>query len=330
MPTKDETVVCASSDCDEVFTPRRWNQVYHSQKCKRAMENARRNTSAPSPSKASLAAKKAAETRRRNRESVSEQSRFSPLRILFFDIETAPMLAYIWQAKTEYVNTGMITHDTFLISWSAKWGGEKKVHGEVLTPQEAKDQDDDRIVLALAQMLRDADVVVAHNGDRFDIPMVNNRLLSLGQEPLGPIKTIDTLTLSRKSFRLASNKLDYLARQLGIGAKIETDFGLWKGCYAGDSKALRKMLTYNQQDVVLLEEVYNRISAYVKGLPRLVDANYDGQHVCPFCGGSDLQRRGLYRTNASTFQRYQCQGCARWSRARTAMKSKRIGIVPLA
>lgn len=251
------------------------------------------------------------------------------MRTLFWDIETAPMLAYIWQAKTEYVQMDAITHEVFMLSWAAKWEGGQKVYSDVLSPGEAVAQDDNRIVASLADMVREADMVVAHNGDRFDIPVLNNRLLLLGGEPLGPVKTIDTWRLARKSFRLASNKLDYLAQQLGVGEKLHTDFSLWKRCYVGDEQALAKMHRYNRRDVRILEGVYERLQPYVKGLPRLVDGEYQDQHACPSCGSVALQRRGFHRTNASTFQRWKCNDCGRWSRSRTAEREMKLARVPL-
>jgi hypothetical protein len=253
----------------------------------------------------------------------------SDLRIWLWDVETAPMLAYIWQAKTEYVQPQAITHETFMLTWAGKWHGQSKVHGDALTPDEALAQDDTRIVGSLADRLREADVVVAHNGDRFDLPIVRSRLMLQGLDPLGPVRSIDTLTLARKSFRLASNKLDHLARVLGIPGKIGTSFSLWQRCYHGDPKALASMLRYNRQDAVVLEAVYDALAPHVRGLPRLVDADAEGELVCPSCGSGDLQRRGFHRTNASTFQRFACQSCGRWSRSRTSEPGRKLGPVPL-
>ena len=251
-----------------------------------------------------------------------------PLRMLFWDIETAPLLAHVWQAKTKYIGAHQFVHDSFMLCWAAKWADQKKVHADSLSSEEARGQDDRRIVVTLANMLREADVVVAHNGDRFDIPMLNNRLLTLGEEPLGPVKTIDTLTLARKSFRFASNKLDYLAQHLGVGKKIKTDFDLWLDCYHGKAKALKAMVRYNRQDVRVLEDVYHAIAPYVKGLPRLVDAA-GVEDVCPTCGSESLEQDGWHRTNASTFPRFRCGNCERYCRSRKADRSKKVGMHPL-
>jgi hypothetical protein len=249
-------------------------------------------------------------------------------KILFWDLESAPLLAFIWSARTEYVGTHMIEHEAFLLSWAAKWADQPKVLSGVLTPEEALAQDDSRIVADLGDLLREADVVVAHNGDRFDVPRVNSRLLLQGLEPLGPLRTIDTLKLARRSFRLASNKLDWLAEQLGHGNKLSTTFALWERCYRGDPKALAEMVRYNRKDVVLLEEVYRELEPYVSGLPRLVDA--DGRSMlCPTCGSDKLEQAGFHRTNSSTFPRYRCGDCKRYSRSRTADRSKKLDLMPL-
>lgn len=260
---------------------------------------------------------------------LAEHEAASRQRILFFDIETAPMLAYIWQAKTEYVGTHQIQHETFMLSWAAKWEDTKKVYGQVLTPEQAVAQDDEGLVEDLADLIRQADVVVGHNLNRFDIPMLNNRLFLLGLEPLGPVRTVDTLTLARKSFRLASNKLDWLAEQLGLGNKIGTSFSLWDRCYRGDPAALKAMLKYNRKDVTLLQDVYERMLPYVKGLPRLVDATARDAAACPSCGSDDLTPDGVYRTNASTFPRYRCEACHRHCRGRSADLARKLAMVPL-
>lgn len=252
------------------------------------------------------------------------------LKILFFDIETAPLLAYIWRPSDDYVTSERLLHDTWVICWSAKWAHEpKKVHVGVVTPQEARDQDDTRIIAELADLIREADIIVAHNGDRFDLPMFNGRLLMLGLEPIGPVQTIDTLKLARSNFRLAYNKLDYLAEQLGLGNKLKTNFQLWKDCYHGDEKALAKMSKYNVKDAILLEQVFNKLKPYVKGLKRLVEPEYDKEESCPFCSSLDMNRRGFARTQSATYQKFQCGSCKRYSRSRTSTDQPKFAMVPL-
>lgn len=250
------------------------------------------------------------------------------LRVLIYDLETAPLLAHIWHPTDDYVAHDRLIHDSFLLTWAAKWHGEKKLYTGVLNDSEAKNQDDSRIVKDLAALIREADFLVAHNADKFDVPMFNNRLLALGLEPMGPKRTIDTLKLAKKNFRLAYNKLDYLGEFLGLGRKIKTDFDLWRACYHGDEKALAKMSRYNRRDVVLLEQVYDMLLPYVNWLPRMVQPEVNEQFACPTCGSADLTRRGQYHTNVSTFWRFQCKSCLRYCRSRHAER-KRFSVAPL-
>lgn len=261
--------------------------------------------------------------------SLSERLQATPHKVLFFDIETAPSLAYIWSAKTRYVGAHQIRHETFLLTWAYKWGHEDEVVSKKMTKAEAIAQDDRRLVESLAKVIREADWICGHNVDRFDLPMLNNRVLLHDLEPLGNVKTIDTLKLAKKSFRLMSNKLDWLAQQMGFGHKISTDFDLWARCYRGDTKALAEMLEYNEHDVVLLQQVYERLAPHVKGLPRLVDATHNGQFACPSCGSRDLEEAGVYRTNASTFDKFYCPDCKRYCRTRVSKGTRKLAVVPL-
>ena len=252
----------------------------------------------------------------------------SNLKILFWDVETAPMLAYIWRPSDDYVNSERLIHESWMICWAAKWAGQKKVHTGVVTPEEALEQDDSRICKDLADLIREADIVVAHNGDRFDLPVLNGRLLQMDLEPIGHVSSIDTLTLARRNFKLAYNKLDYLAESFGFGNKLKTNFALWKSAYFGDAKALEKMRKYNIKDVVLLEQVFEKMRPYVKSLKRLIEPDYDNQFACPSCGSEDLMKRGTLTTQSATYQKYQCNGCQRYSRSRTSFKPK-FEVVPL-
>jgi len=252
----------------------------------------------------------------------------TPHKVLFWDVESAPMLGWLWQAKTDWVASGMLEHEVFLLSWAAKWEGSRSVISDRLTGEEAVAQDDSRIVTSLIDLIREADTIVAHNGDRFDAKVVRGRAMLLGVEPLGPVRSIDTLAEAKRSFRLSHNSLAHLARHLEVPTKLGTSFALWRDSYGGDETALAKMDRYCRRDVRVLEDVYRKMRPYVKGAHRLQSAETEGEHVCPSCGSAELVRRGTYETNASTFQRYRCE-CGRWSRSRKS-SPVRLSTTPLA
>lgn len=225
------------------------------------------------------------------------------------------MISHHWNPKTEWVPPVMNISKYYMLSWAAKWAGKEKVYSDHLTVAETHRAKDDRIVLSLADMIREADIVVAHNGDRFDIKKVNWRVAKHKQEPLGPVRSIDTLKLSRASFGTEYHNLNELGMELCGHEKIKVDWELWESAKNGDEKAMRKMVRYNRRDVTLLEEVFEAMKPYVKSLPRLVDGTGE---VCPHCGSDVLIKRGLKHTNAASYQRYQCKQCLRYCRYRRA------------
>ena len=165
------------------------------------------------------------------------------------------------------------------------------------------------------KLLEEADMVVTYNGNRFDIPVLNKEFLIYGMNPPAPYKSVDLYQTVKRQFRFTSNKLDYLAQQLGLGKKIDTNFSLWVECMDRNAEAWKKMEEYNINDVVLLEKVYNKLKPWIKH-----HANHnlynDAGLVCPNCGGNHYQRRGYSYTSTCKYQRYQCNGCGTWFRSR--------------
>ena len=243
------------------------------------------------------------------------------LKILLIDIETAPKRAYVWRMWKENVSYGQLISDWFMLTWSAKWHGESHIYGDKLDPKEVLEENDYRIVSSLRDMMDEADVIVGHNGDKFDLPSINTRMVVNGIDQPSPYRSVDTLKIAKRNFKFSSNRLDYLGEALGVGRKIDTGgFDLWARCMKGDKKALQQMLDYNMQDVVLLESVYDELRPYHKTHPS--HGATEDTPVCPKCGGKHMQKRGFSLTNTNKYQRYQCQDCGSWARGRTNLRDK--------
>jgi len=242
-------------------------------------------------------------------------------KILILDIETAPIKAYVWGLFKQNVGLNMIDRDSYMLSWSAMWLGDKEVMSDSLPEHKSyvfSASNDRHIVESVWRLLDEADIVVAHNGKGFDIPKINARFLQHGIAPPSPYKIVDTLKTARSAFKLTSNKLDYLAQYLGVGKKMSTGgFELWEGCMNSDPKSWKKMVKYNKRDVLILEKVYKKLRPWIRPHPNL--ALYDDKigRVCPTCGGHHIQKRGNYMTTTGRYQRYQCMNCMTWSRERT-------------
>jgi hypothetical protein len=237
-----------------------------------------------------------------------------PAKVLFLDIENSPMVAYSWGPMWE-TRLIEIIEPWYMMSFAYKWQGQKRVTVRALPdyPLYAKHpQNDKALAFELRNLLDEADVVIAHNGDRFDLPKCASRVLVHGGKPPSPYKTIDTLKISRRQFRFESNKLDDLCRILGIGSKLKhTGFDLWKRCMEGDERAWRIMRRYNAHDVDLLEALYDRIKPWAPSHPKL--NHFTRAIACPTCQSPNIQSRGFAFTATGKRQRIACQSCGAWS-----------------
>lgn len=195
-----------------------------------------------------------------------EKDKYLP-KILLLDIETAPMRAYVWQLYKVNISNDQIISDSFILSWAAKWLFDDQIYSDVITFASVKRGYDKPILRKIWNMVNEADVLIAHNGDQFDIPMLNTRFIINGLGRPMPYQSIDTLKVvnRQKQFRFGSNRLDFINRQLGLDRKIKTGgFDLWKRCMDGDKEALNDMVEYNRQDVSILEELYVLLRPWIK------------------------------------------------------------------
>lgn len=246
-------------------------------------------------------------------------------KILIFDIETSPMLAYVWGRFKQFVSLDQTVSEWFIISWSAKWLNNPNVMCDVLTSEEASNEDDSRITRSMWYLFNEADIVLAHNGSRFDVPKLNSRFLLNGLMPPNPYRQIDTLQVARKEFGFSSNKLDALAGYLGIEHKSDTNFNLWKRCLAGEQEALDYMLAYNIKDVEILEKVYLKLRPWIKNHPNISLYLENEDETCPHCGSINVADTGTFSyTNVSKFSNVRCLDCKGLARRRTSDYPKEI------
>lgn len=256
-------------------------------------------------------------------------------KVLILDIETAPISAYVWGIWNQNVHLPQIKTDWFCLTWAAKWLFEDKVYSAKLKPEEVANQDDKRIMEGIWNLVNEADIVIAHNAVKFDIPRLNSRFIINDLCPPLPYQIIDTLGHIRRQFGFTSNKLDYVNKLLNLERKKETSFELWDNCMKGDRKALKEMEEYNVQDVRILEETYLQIRPWIKPHPNMGLFILDEtEHRCPSCGSNELEEQGkCYNTSANIYELFRCGNCSSISRKRlgaATIKQKRHLLIPTA
>lgn len=243
------------------------------------------------------------------------------IKTLLIDIETAPNLSYVWG----HYDQSVIKHvkPWYILCVGMKWLNEPT---EVITLPEMS-WSEDAMIGVVWDYLDDADIVVGHNGDKFDLRKLNAKFIEYGMTPPSPYKTVDTLKVARRVAKFNQNGLGPLSAHLDIGNKISHEgFSLWERCMVQDPEdevAWRKMVRYAKRDVDQLEKLYKRLLPWIPNFPSVAE----GGKSCPHCQSKRLQRRGFYRTKTMTYQRYWCKDCGAWSRSRLSEPQQRPEVV---
>ena len=240
-------------------------------------------------------------------------------RILILDIETAPLLASVWRIWDENIGLNQINSDWHLLSFSAKWVGEKTIIYEDQSKAK-RIEDDTRLLKVVHALLCEADIVVAHHGKKFDLPKLNARFITNGFEPPSPYKIVDTREVAAKTFGFTSNKLEFLSSVLCTKKKLAhrkfAGFELWKQCLAGNAAAWAEMKKYNIRDVEALEELYLKFRPWQQtGSPNFSVFNDSEVEQCPKCGSENMHRNGFVCLAVGKYQRFKCGDCGAWARS---------------
>lgn len=252
-------------------------------------------------------------------------------RVLVADIETFPIVAYVWSLWKQNIGLDQIERDWSMMSFAAKWLGRPEVF-YLDNRYMADARDDSAQLAALHELLSNTDMVIAHNGARFDLPKIRARMAMSGYSPLPPVKVIDTLLLNRKAFMFTSQRLAYVSERLATVPKDEhaayPGFKLWRGCMAHEKAAWAECEKYNITDVTSLEETYTALRGWYEGAPNFGPYTRPSSaeaHTCPSCGSENVIRKGVRQTQVGIYPRYHCNSCGSWSRGRVMDAADRAG-----
>lgn len=207
-----------------------------------------------------------------------------------------------------------------IVNFGYKWVGEKDAHAITIDQfpgwfSTKRGLNDKPLLKAALKLMDEADITVAHYGDKFDKPFFAGRCVINGLNPPPPAKQRDTWYIAYKTFKFSSNRLVHLADILGLNEKKyhkkcpDEWPGWWLRALAGDKEAIHDMAEYCKQDVKTLEQVYLRLQPFDVAHPRIVD----DRAKCETCGG-DVQYRGTIVAKTNRYRRFVCKACGRWGR----------------
>jgi DNA polymerase elongation subunit (family B) len=241
-------------------------------------------------------------------------------KVLVLDIETAPILVYVWDLHEQEVALNQIKEDWYVMAWGAKWLGSPASETMYRDQRNRKNPANDKAILTeLWALLDKADIVITQNGEKFDGPKLNARFMLNGINPPSPYRHLDTYKIVKQVAQFTSNRLEYLTDKLCLKHKKITHgqfpgMILWKECMKNNIKAWDEMKRYNIEDVLSTEELYAKIRPWTpETMPNMhpVDKN---KSKCRVCGSADVLRNGYRFSNHVKYARILCLSCGAWSK----------------
>lgn len=198
----------------------------------------------------------------------------------------------------------------YILCIGYKWAHEKKAH--VIRIDQTKEgklhkTDDTGVLREFEKIFNEADIVVHHFGQFYDIPFIQTRRMMKGLAPLPVVTQVDTWRIAKKRLKFHSNRLDAIISALKCPyKKTQLRGDLWIEAMAGDRKALDYVVEHCYYDVLSLEWVYNKIKPVWDQHPRIVLSKEE--NVCHLCGGK-AHSKGLRASQKHQYRRIVCTKC---------------------
>lgn len=248
------------------------------------------------------------------------------IKILVFDLETAPITAYTWGIYDQHIGLNQIKADWFILSWAAKWYGEPASKTMYMDGSKLQDPSNDKkLVEGLWNLLDQADIVITQNGDKFDIKKFNARAIIHKLPPVGGFRSTDVMKESKKVFGFTSQSLEYTSNVLNTKYKKLKHakfpgMELWTEILKGNRAAWKEMRVYCTHDVLATEEKYQRIQGWIK--TQNLASYYEDCKLRCFCGSRNLSAKEVRRLASGHFQGYICLDCGKRLQSKYNLLSK--------
>ncbi len=246
-------------------------------------------------------------------------------KVLLLDIETAPIIGYVWGLWDNNLGLNQIKSDWHVLAWAAKWLGDPASKIMYQDQRNAKNVEDDKKILAeIWKLMNEADIIITQNGKSFDAKKLNARFILNGFKPPSSYRHIDTKRIASNKFGFTSNKLEYMTNKLCTKFKKLkhskfSGFELWSECLKGNIKAWKEMEKYNKYDVLSLEELYNKLQPWDNSIN--FNVYNDTLDLICACGSTKFHRNGFKYTSVGKYQRYACLNCGSEARDRSNLLS---------
>jgi DNA polymerase elongation subunit (family B) len=225
-------------------------------------------------------------------------------RVLVYDIESSLCeFTAFWTGK-QYVGYKQLRNEPRIITVAWKWLGEDKIY-ELEWDENKSDKE---LMEKFASVYNSADMVIGFNNKNFDDRFVNARALKHNIDINTYVRSFDIMKQAKKLFRLPSYAMNYIAKYVGVTTKYaHSGIEMWETIQYGEKEeakeAMKEMVVYNRQDIVVTEEVYLRLRKYMGHVTHFGMLKGNEKWTCPNCGGENVELYKTAFTPAGTPQR---------------------------
>lgn len=236
-------------------------------------------------------------------------------KIITLDIESAPRIATLWRPGQQYVGVDQLLTDNAILCAAVKEHGKKAEYLSTAETNPHNLRDDYALMGWLYEKLSTADLIIAHNGLRFDLPVIRERMTSHGYPAFRMPRIHDTYIMYSKVMQGASGKLAWLSQKFSkLPKSSHGQFHgnrLWDAYLEGNPKAWDEMRKYNIRDVEATEQVWEALVPWwtIQRPP------IGEPESCPTCGSEHTHEHSLVTPGqVRTYRMHECDNCGAFFR----------------
>lgn len=250
------------------------------------------------------------------------------IKVLLYDIEITPRTL-----GDSWITMGAA--NSFLVTFGYRWEHEKKSkYIDLNTTKTLQDLDpfddsvDELLVHKAHEIMSQADILVAHYGNKFDWKYMNAKFEKFNLTPLGHIPKQDTCFMARKMYKIGSNTLRNLAKYFGGSKKVDIDKRHWLALYCKNKKSMKEISMYcagpGDSDVNALYDIYQKMRHHFPAVYHV--GMLDGKlrsRSCPSCGSKKIiKRKNIISASGTRNTRMSCNSCGKWFQLPTSLLDK--------
>ena len=168
-------------------------------------------------------------------------------------------------AALDIETTGLEASYGRLLCACFKFTDEEKVHTIVAR----RYRNEAAALRKIAALYDKLDVVLTWNGKLFDVPYLNARLMHHGMLPLPANKMHKDVMYEARKLRLRGSRLENVSKDFRTKThKYDVPAWRWVLAAEGDASAHHEIATHCANDVLLTEEMFNRLKPLIVRITR--------------------------------------------------------------